>query len=479
MKHTFLSRLAALLLVLACLAPFAGASHAARDPIYDLALDSQGVYLWNPETDTVLYEKNARMRMYPASTTKILTALVVLDHCPDPSAATITATDVSLFAPIIEDGAVHMDIRQGETFTVQDLLTGMMLNSFCDAAQLLAWYYGGESVENFVDMMNEKAAQLGMDSSHFTNAHGLHDPDHWSCPRDIALLLKKAVEDDRFLAIISTRRGTIPASSLHGARELKYTVDIFYENNKYYSDYYLDAFVGGKSGFTDEAGRCLAAYSKKDGVSYVSVLMGANLDGAKKYGGKNMAWIETSTLVRYAYENFSPQTLLEKGQKIADLPVRDSDVTLPVVAGEDVVLLARNGVRAEYSLDLPENIGVEEVEDGVLVGRATVFLIREAPSQEPAQTGEEPAQTGEAPEPEREEGPACPLLLQWDGTPVPTKNLLEKEGEKAGQAIRRIFSEDRNFVILVILVAALVIISIPAVKITQRMMKKRAKRPKH
>ena len=449
-KHLF-TRLAAFILVFTCLLSCATLVNAAPDPIYDIALDSQGAYLVNLETGTVLYEKNAGMRMFPASLTKILTALVVLDNCSDPENTTITVTDTSLFQPILDEGGVNMDIRTGESFSVQNLLVGMMLNSYCDAAELLAWHFGGESTEKFVDMMNQKAAEIGMTQSHFVNAHGLHDPDHWSCPRDIALLMEKAVQDPRFVAILERRGGSIPATELHAARQFVHTVNIFYKENPYY----LDAFVGGKSGFTDQARRCLATYSTKDGVSYISVMMGANMDGARKYSG-NMAFVETSTLLAYVYENYSLQTLLEKGQQLSEIPILDSDVKLPVVAGEDVILLARNESTAEYSLDLPEAISAAEVEDGTVVGSVSLTINGETA-----------------------EGAGCPLLLQWDGKPITTKSFLEKEGKKVGEAVRRIFTEDKNFVILVILLVVIVILSIPAVKLTQRAIRKKAKRPKH
>ena len=227
-------------------------------------------------------------------------------------------------------------------------------------------------------------------------------------------------------------------------------MSIFYPDN----EYYLDAFVGGKSGFTDQAGRCLAAFSRQDGVSYVSVMLGANMDASRKYGGQNMAWIETSTLLSYVLENYSLQTLLTRDQKMAEIAVIDSESTLPVVAGEDVILLARNGAEPAFRLDLPEEIGVTEVEDGALVGRVTVTL------------GEDGPET------------SCPLLLDWDGSPIPTKSFLEKESVKAGEAVKRIFQEDRTFVILMILLLAAVVISIPALKLTQYLRKKRAK-PKH
>ncbi|MBQ3865989.1 MAG: D-alanyl-D-alanine carboxypeptidase [Clostridia bacterium] len=255
MKTIVLKRILPLILAILFLLPAAVPAAAAKDPIYDIALDSQGVYLVNPETGTVLYEKNAELRMCPASITKVMTALVVLGRCDAIETAVVTVPDTALFAPIIEDGGVHMEMRAGEVFTVRDLLLGMLMNSFCDAAHLLAWHFGGQSVETFVELMNRRAEEIGMENTHFANAHGLNDPDHWSCPRDLAKMMEEAVKDPRFVELIRTRDGVIPATAYHKERKLTYTVSIFYPEN----EYYLDAFVGGKSGFTDEAGRCLAS----------------------------------------------------------------------------------------------------------------------------------------------------------------------------------------------------------------------------
>jgi D-alanyl-D-alanine carboxypeptidase len=241
-----------------------------NDPIYDLALDSKGVYLFNTETETVLYEKAQDTRMFPASTTKIMTALVVLDLCQDPKNEIITCPDTGMFRYIIDDGGVHMYLSQGEQLSVYDVLLGLMMNSYCDAADLLAWHFGDGQVSAFIDKMNAKAAELGLENTHFENAHGLHHPNHYSSPKDVAVFFRAALEKDLFREIISTREYTIPANNRHRARPLKYTVGMYYSNH----DYYLDAFVGGKSGFTDQAGRCLVTYSEKDGVSYISVLLG-------------------------------------------------------------------------------------------------------------------------------------------------------------------------------------------------------------
>ena len=420
-----------------------------KDPIYDLALDSQGVYIVNPETGTAIYEKNQDSRAYPASTTKIMTALVVLDECADPKSSTITVPDTQMFQYIIEDGGVNMQLVKGETFTVYDVLLGLMMNSFCDAADLLAYEFGGGDVSAFIDKMNQKAAALGLENTHFENAHGLHEPEHYSSPKDVATFFGEALKYDLFREIISTRDYTIPATERSGSRKLKYTVDIYYEK----SDYYLDAFVGGKSGFTDQAGRCLATFSEKDGVSYVSVLLGAN--STRERYTENMSWVETHQLISYAYEHYEVRTVLEKGAEIAKLPVMDSESQISVVAGENIKVLTRKEKESGFTVNLPENVSASDVKDGAEIG--TVVLSFNGVDTESS----------------------YPLLISWDGTPIVTKSKLQKGAENAAENVTGIFEKDPVFVTLLILLLVIIAACIPAIKITQMLHKKNAHKPKH
>ncbi len=423
---------------------------AEKDAIYDLSLDSQGVYIFNPETGSAIYEKAENARTSPASTTKIVTALVVLEECADPKNTFITTPDPSMFSYIVEEGGVHMQLLKGEIFSVYDLLLGMMMNSFCDAAELLAYHFGGESVEAFVEKMNRKAADLGLENSHFENPHGLYEPDHYSSPKDIAIFLSEAAKIDLFREIISTRNYQIPATAQSPARDLRYTVSIFYESNSYY----LDAFVGGKSGYTSQAGRCLATLSEKDGVSYVSVLLGANLDRNRQYPG-NMAWIETHTLISYAYEHYEVKSVLKKGDEIAQIAITDSETKIPAVAGEEILVLTRKDTDPTYRVELPDFLSAPEVENGKEVGKATLLFNEE------------------------DTGKSYPLVLKWDGVPIVTKSVLEKGAEGAADAVSGIFKTDKVFTVLLILLLILIAVCIPAMKITQNWHKKKSHRPKH
>ena len=451
MKRILSLILALILLILATpLSVFAEEPVSEKDPIYDISLDSQGAYLINLETDTVLYSKAADARMFPASTTKILTALVVLNECENIREETITITNLSMFDYIIQDRGVHMGLKVGETFTVYDLLAGLMIASYCDVGDLLAKHFGGGDISVFIQKMNDTAKELGMENSHFENAHGLHDPNHYSSPRDMAILLREAMKNELFREIISLRDYSIPATEKLGARKLRHTINSFNEGAKYY----LPCYVGGKSGFTNEAGRCLATYSEQDGVSYISVLFGANLDKEQKYPG-NMAEIETNTLVSYAYENFSLQTVFEKGQELARLAVTDSEETVSVVASESITALLRNDTEPSFNLNLPKEISVKEVKDGKEIGSLTLNF------------------NGETIE------GTYPLSISWDGKPIATKSALEKSAEGAAKAISDIFKEDKTFVILFIALLLVIVFTLPLLRLSSYLHKKKMRKPKH
>ncbi len=422
---------------------------AEKDAIYDLALDTQGVYVYNLETDTAIYEKAENARMFPASTTKIVTALVALENCKDPKEEMITVDDMTVFDYIIEEGGVHMELTRGETFTVYDLLVGLMMASYCDVAELLAIHFGG-TTEKFVDMMNQKAKSVGAENTNFENPHGLHHPNHYSSPRDIALLFEEALKNDAFREIISLRSYTLPETSRHQERSIRHTVSSYSDKN----DFYLPCYVGGKSGFTNQAGRCLATFSEENGVSYISVLLGANMDNNRKYPG-NMAQIETHTLLSYAYEHFDVKTVMKKGEKLGKILVTDSDKTLPVIAGEDIVTLVRDGAEPTYEVDIPKEISVTEMKKNKEVGSVRLFF------------------NGEMAE------GSYPALLSWDGTPIATKSAIEKGAESAAKAVSGIFKTDRVFVILFILLVLVIFICLPVFRATQTLHKKKSHRPKH
>lgn len=207
----------------------------------------------------VLDESNADARKYPASTTKILTALVVLENVP--SDMKFRVPD---YAVGVEGSSIYL--KRGEVVKVGDLLYGLMLRSGNDAAVALAVATAG-TVERFAAMMNERARRAGARNSHFVNPHGLHDNDHYTTARDLALITAEAYRNEDFRRIVSTSSITV------GEGE---NTRVLYNKNKLLSQ--VEGANGVKTGYTTKSGKCLVGGAVKDGVQRISVVLGATCD---------------------------------------------------------------------------------------------------------------------------------------------------------------------------------------------------------
>ena len=227
----------ALLLLLASVRPVRAAELSARCAV-----------VYEPFTETVLLDKDARLPMLVASTTKIMTALVVLEHCALDEIVTVTQA--------------HHDVEgssawlvPGERYTVEEVLYGLMLNSGNDAAAALADHCAG-SMEGFAALMNEKSDELGLSNTHFVNSHGLDDPAHYSCALDLARITAAAMENPTFCTIFSTY-----SHQVHG-------IDYVNHNKLLLS---CPGCIGGKTGYTKAAGRVLVSCAEREGLRLICV----------------------------------------------------------------------------------------------------------------------------------------------------------------------------------------------------------------
>lgn len=219
--------------------------------------------------DTVVYEKNADAKMYPASLTKIMTAMVVLDECADPASVVVTATFEAL-DPLYGTDSSICGLEIGEEMSALDLVSVMMIQSANDAANVLAYHFGNDSIDAFVDKMNQKAQELGLKNTHFTNAHGLHDSEHYTTARDMYTLSKYAMANPMFKEMVSSLYYEIPETNVHWEQVVETTVFL---QNPDEPDYYYEYASGIKTGYTDPAGLCLTSTATKDGTTYFCVVM--------------------------------------------------------------------------------------------------------------------------------------------------------------------------------------------------------------
>ena len=239
------------------------------------------------DTGTILYGKNIYDKQYPASITKIMTTLVALEQ--GDLDEVITCGDEVYD---IEYNSSNLGIQPGEEITLRQALYGLMLESANDIGNALAVHYAGSN-SAFAGLMNEKAAQLGCSNTHFTNPHGLHSEEHYTCAYDMALIAQAAYANPTFREIVSTRIYTIPETNItEEERSFANHHRMMHEE----SDYYRSYVTGGKTGFTTDAWNTLVTYGEQDGLRLVCVLLREN--------GAYRACEETADLMEYGFVNF-------------------------------------------------------------------------------------------------------------------------------------------------------------------------------
>lgn len=291
-------------------------SAAAYSPGFDVT--AKGVYLVNLDTDTVLYEKNKDEKLYPASLTKIMTSLLLVEMVPDLDNTVITAK-AAILGSFSTMNVSLAGILAGEQLTARELLYCMLLQSGNEAAAIVADYLGDQSINNFVDMMNARAKELGAVNTHFVNPHGLHDDDHYTTAYDIYLIAREALKHDEIIEIASTYSYQLRETNKRPPEWLVSTNKMMQRGSSYYRSY----IKGLKTGTTTPAGRCFTAYAEKNGYHYLSVMIGAAYkDENGEIYSENYAFAETAKLLDWAFEKFSLKTLLPSDQSCAQIPLR-------------------------------------------------------------------------------------------------------------------------------------------------------------
>ena len=273
---------------------------------------SNAVYLENLNSGAVVYEKNSDQQSYPASTTKIMTFVITAENVSDLDQTTVTIKQDVISGLDPESTVMGLSAHVGEQVSVRDLLYGLMLPSGNDAALVLADYVGG-GIPGFAEKMNAKAAELGCTNTHFTNPHGLYDPDHYTTAHDMALIAKHAMSIPDFMEICNTVYYTPNGfDTLHNTN---YMIDPNAEGGAYYYEY----TQGIKTGYLDEAGKCLVTSSDKDGDKYICVCLGAAFSYEENV---NYAMKDTGKLYGWAYDNLGVQTVYGTEDSLASVDVK-------------------------------------------------------------------------------------------------------------------------------------------------------------
>lgn len=313
----------------------------------------------NAETGQVLYDKEKDKIMYPASTTKILTAIVALEN------SEMTDKVIVDDKTPVEVWGGHIALEAGEELTMEQLMEALMLNSANDAAMVIARHIGG-TIEGFSDMMNSKAKEIGAVNTHYRNPSGLPDKEHTTTAYDLAKMAQYGLKNGYFRYFVSKVEGYIPPTNKK--TEGRYLLN---SNKLLYSDKMInvdgnevpmkyEGITGVKTGYTDDAQNCLVSSAKRGDNEYIAVVMHSNL---------NNVYIDSQKLLNYAFDQFSHETILYKDDELAfkyddkDLIVKvpndiKHDFKYETIVNESPDVFERFGIEKEF---IPDEAVLDEV----------------------------------------------------------------------------------------------------------------------
>ncbi len=339
------------LLIYAMFFPFTNTFFAEVKDEKQLKVEAQAGILMDFESGRVLWEKNADKPLAMASTTKIMTAIITLENGNLKDKVTVSALAASA-------NPVKMHLQKGEQISLESLLYALMLQSSNDAAVAIAEHVGG-SVENFCKMMTDKAIKLGAKDTVFETPNGLDAGNHHSTAYDLAVITRYALKNEQFNKIINTRNITVSSD--------KTTYGIYNKNRL------LDEFEGAngvKTGFTGKAGHCFVGSAKRNGMQLISVVLASGW-GQK---GKEQKWIDTKNVLRYGFDNYEYEVLLEEGEPAGNVAIIRSKTdsigvcyytgfVLPLSAEEKETFVIETELPTELKapVDLGEKVGVAKL----------------------------------------------------------------------------------------------------------------------
>ena len=272
-------------------------------------ITSKAGMLVSLDTGDVLYENNIDQKVYPASIAKIMTGILILESEKYQPEGKIAMTK-EILDLVLGTGLAVSLMTEGEEFTQKDLIYMVLMSSFGDSTYLAAQYYGG-TIENFVSMMNQKAQELGLTGTHYSNPVGLHEEETYTTVRDIYTLTKYALQNETFKEICEANRYSFSTSK--NANRTLSTTNFLHDPT---TNYYYSYCKGVKTGFTEAAGRCLVSTASHNGYNYMCIVMGCPNKIGKRY-----EFLESAELYRWAYNNFSFKEIANSSEPVCEMPV--------------------------------------------------------------------------------------------------------------------------------------------------------------
>lgn len=302
--------------------------------VFGLDINSKYVYFYNIDRDNVIYELNSTDEISIASMTKIMTAIVAIESIDDLDATvTLTSND---FKGLKEANASTAGFKKGEVVTYRDLLYGLMLPSGADAALALSNNIAG-SEKKYVELMNQKAEELNLENTHFSNTTGLDAKDHYSSVYDVSIILKYALNNEEFKEIFTTKKYVTSNKRM----TFESTLYSMSKRNKLDTEYIL----GSKSGYTYDAGLCLASIAEYNGEVYLLVTAGADYKNKKPYH-----ILDSNEIYQYYFNNYSYKTVMKKGDSILTLTKEDGS-SIEIFADDTLEYYLNNDANVEVKYD--------------------------------------------------------------------------------------------------------------------------------
>lgn len=330
----------------------------------------RSIYLENLDTGLTVYTKDPHSRSYPASTTKIMTYIITVESIDDLKNTTVTVKPAVL-DKLNGTGSSVAGLKDNEKLTVYQLLHCLMIPSGNDAAMVLADYVGKGNIDSFVQKMNDKAKELGCSSTHFSNPHGLNDPNHYTTVEDMAKITKYALKLPYFSDISNTA-----VSDCLGEDRYLITTNYMIDEVRG-GDYYYEYARGIKTGSTgNDSGYCLVSTAVCDGYTYLCVAFGAPYEDANGESYENGAMIDSKNLYEWAFNNLQIKTLLDKNDLVKEIKLnyawnKDTMQLTPATSFSTILPTEVDISSIDRSFDLPDSIDAP-IKEGDKVGEVTL-----------------------------------------------------------------------------------------------------------
>ena len=346
--------------------------------------DSKNVYMvyMGENGDIPVVNINSEQKNYPASLTKIMTAIVLLEKYNFSELENIKVTvPLEAFDDFYVDGVYQnpstAGFLNGEVVDLRDLLYGMMLQSACEAANVIAYHVGGDNISNFVDMMNETAKKIGAVNTHFTNPHGLFNENQYTTAYDMYLISRYAYNLEGFMEVASTESFYLRPTNKHSQKRLVVHTNYMMSPYRGGDTYYYQYVSGIKTGTLDECGRNLVTTASKDGYNYMIVSLGGPQEDEE--GNSYFSnFLDHKNLYKWAFDCLELSKLVNSGSDIMEFPVRNSSGNDYVIASakDDYITLLPIGIEEErITFELPENNKINApISKGDKLGEMKVYV---------------------------------------------------------------------------------------------------------